>query len=121
MASSTEPCGSCPWRKDNPAGGERIPRFDLDLMRGLRRTCGKEDGFRTVMACHHSPVGEERACIGYVAVEGWRNINVRILAIQGQLDMPAIEAAAADLDLWESFEDMLAAYEQALAGSDGDE
>lgn len=112
------PCGSCPWRKENPAGGERIPRFDLDLMRRLRGTVGREDGFRTIMACHHSKPGAETPCIGYVAVEGWRNLNVRILAMQGRLDIAAIQAAAESLDLWESFEDMLAAYEDALAAGD---
>lgn len=114
MAAEHTPCGSCPWRKENPAGGERIPRFDLDLMRGLRKTTGREDGFRTVMACHHSACGAERACIGYVAVEGWRNLTVRMMAISGELDVAAIEAAAKDLDLWESFEAMLQAYEDAL-------
>jgi len=75
---------------------------------------GKEDGFRPIRACHHSPVGGERPCVGYLAVEGWRNLDVRILAMQGRIDPVAIDAATKDLDLWESFEDMLAAYEAAL-------
>lgn len=116
MAEHT-PCGSCPWLKSNPPGGERIPNFDLGLMRRLKRTTiGREDGFRQIMACHHSTCGDERPCIGYVAVEGWRNINVRLMAMQGDLDVAAINAATATLDLWESFDAMLQAFEDALAG-----
>lgn len=84
----------------------------------LRRTVGKEDGFRPIMACHHSKPGAERPCIGYVVVEGWRNLDVRIMAIQGRLDLPAISAATVGLDLWESFDAMLAAFEMAAERKD---
>ncbi len=87
-------------------------------MRRLRNTVGREDGFRPIMACHHSPVGGERPCVGYLAVEGWRNLAVRVMAIRGEIDPAAIDAATKDLDLWESFEAMLAAYERALAESE---
>lgn len=108
------PCQSCPWRKSNPPGGANIPGFSLDKMRRLRATVGEGDAFRTVMACHYSACGDERPCIGYVAVEGMSNINVRLMAIQGDIDLDAIYAAAKDLDLWPSFDAMLQAFEEVL-------
>ena len=87
-------------------------------MRKLQGTVGREDGFRPIMACHHSQPGAETACIGYVAVEGWRNLNVRVLAMRGRIDLPGIQAATEGLDLWESFEAMLAAFEAALAAGE---
>jgi hypothetical protein len=66
------------------------------------------------MACHYSACGDERACIGYVAQEGYRNLNVRLMVHRGELNMRAIDDACAELDLWPSFEQMLRAYERAL-------
>lgn len=109
----TEPCPTCPWRKSSTVGGADIPNFDIDLMRGLDNTCGSDDAFRPVMACHYSPCGTETACIGYVAVEGWRNLTVRLMAAEGKLDVAAIIHECQDMDLWESFDEMLAAYEEA--------
>ncbi len=107
------PCTTCPWRKTSTVGGDDIPRFDLDRMRGLLGTVGENDAFRPIMACHHSPDGDEFACAGYLAVEGMSNLNVRVLAAVGSIDMLAVYEAADGLDLWGDFESMLAAYERA--------
>lgn len=107
------PCPTCPWRKSSTVGGADIPHFDLDLMRGLAKTVGRGDDFRNIMACHYSECGAETPCIGYVYVEGYSNLNVRILAMDRRVDFPAIDAECAELDLWPSFHEMLAAYEGA--------
>lgn len=107
------PCPTCPWRRSSTVGGADIPRFDIQRMRDLACCTGDGDDFRTVMACHYSPMGGETPCIGYVHVEGWSNIRVRLLASDGVLDMPAIDEACEGLDLWHSFAEMLAAYEAA--------
>jgi hypothetical protein len=78
-------------------------------MRNLACTVGTGDKFRQVMACHGSPDGAEEPCIGYVAVEGYSNLNVRLM----RLDWRAIDEATAELDLWPSFAEMLTAYEEA--------
>lgn len=109
----TVPCATCPWRKSSTVGGYDIPGFNICKMRGLRNTVGHDDAIRPMMACHYSPEGDERVCIGYVAREGWRNIAVRMQAITGKLDIGAVMDAAEGLDLWESFDEMLAAYEDA--------
>lgn len=107
------PCPTCPWRRSSTVGGADIPNFDLCKMRNLVHTVGPDDNFRTIMACHYSEEGDETPCIGYVAVEGYSNLSVRLMAMNGKLDLPAIWDAAEGLDLWPSFHEMLAAYEEA--------
>lgn len=109
---SAAPCSTCPWRKSSTIGGADIPGFSIEMMRGLRRTVGAEDGFRSVMACHGSKEGKEIACRGYLFIEGWKNINVRLMASRGEIDPREIEVACADIEMWGSFEEMLAAYEE---------
>ena len=112
---SHEPCPTCPWRKSSTVGGADIPRFSLDLMRRLQNTVGRGDAFRTIMACHYSKEGKEVACRGYVAQEGYSNINVRLLAAHGEIPFKEITIACEGLDLWPSFDEMLEAYEEANA------
>ncbi len=82
-------------------------------MRGLSNTVGHGDAFRPIMACHFSACGAETPCIGYVAQEGYSNLAVRMAVIRGDLNLRAIDDACRELDLWESFDEMLAAYEEA--------
>ncbi|HEY0174562.1 MAG TPA: DUF6283 family protein [Pyrinomonadaceae bacterium] len=112
----TTPCPTCPWRKSSKVGGGDIPGFNIKKMRRLRNTVGRGDAFRPVMACHYSTEDEETPCVGYVAVEGYSNISVRVLTSRGVVDQRAIDEACAGIEMWESFEAMLAAYEAALAG-----
>lgn len=109
---SSVPCATCPWRKENTdVGGTVIPGFSIDKARGLACTVGDDDWFRTIMACHGSLEGAESPCVGYLAVEGWSNLSVRLAAMQGRIPLNEIVAACANLDLHESFDDMLAALE----------
>lgn len=112
-AYPSTPCPTCPWRRSSTVGGADIPRFDLDLMRGLVSTVGEGDALRPIMACHYSPCGAEYPCVGYVHVEGMTNLAVRIAAAQGRVDFPAVREACEGLDLWPDFRSMLAAYEAA--------
>jgi hypothetical protein len=107
------PCATCPWRKSSTAGGVDIPGFSIEMMRGLSNTVGDGDDFRPVMACHGSACGAEEPCVGYLAVEGWSNITVRLMVMNNRIDLLAIEQAVSDLDLWSSFREMLEAYEEA--------
>jgi Family of unknown function (DUF6283) len=115
--SPAAPCSTCPWRKSSTLGGYDIPGFDLEKMRGLSCTVSgpgeREDAFRVIMACHGCEEGSEGICRGYAYVEGWTNINVRLMSAQGRLDMAAIDTACEGLDLWDSFWEMLEAYEEA--------
>lgn len=109
------PCVTCPWRRSSTVGGADIPRFDIDMMRGLRNTVGDGDDFRPIMACHYSACGAETPCVGYVAQEGWSNLAVRLMALDGRIDIAAVLEACVELDLWPSFAEMLATYEAANA------
>lgn len=80
------PCSTCPWRVDQDA--TVIPRYNHEKACGLLNTVGRGDDFRPIMACHGSLEGEERACNGYLAREGWSNINVRILVLKGIIPKP---------------------------------
>ncbi len=83
-------------------------------MRNLRNTVGHGDAFRVIMACHYSEEGGETPCIGYVAQEGWSNLSLRMMAMEGRIDIRAIVEACEGLDLWPNFFEMLDAYEEAL-------
>lgn len=110
---STTPCPTCPWRKSSTVGGADIPGFSLEMMRGLANTVGDGDDFRPIMACHGSACGAEMICVGYAAIEGYTNLAVRMMALRGEVDLPAIWEACELLDLWPSFDEMLSAYEEA--------
>lgn len=115
---SLTPCATCPWRKSSTVGGVDIPNFDIQLMRNLACTVGEGDERRQVMACHYAACGAETPCIGYVCIEGYSNINVRLMALRGEIDLPAIVLASKDIELWSSFHAMLAAYEDAAEVSE---
>jgi hypothetical protein len=85
-------------------------------MANLATTVGEGDAFRPIMACHYSTFAkEDYPCVGYLAVEGWTNLAVRIGAIEGRFDMQAIADACEELDLWPDFHTMLTAYQEAAA------
>lgn len=104
------PCKTCPWRRGSDA--KLIPRFRLDLARSLAvTTCGPDDGFRQVMACHGE--GDARPCIGYVVSDdGWRNLHVRILALRGALPVQQIIDDCAGLDLYPTYREALVNIER---------
>lgn len=110
---SAAPCPTCPWRVGSDA--HQIPNFDIVKARGLACTVGDGDDFRTIMACHHSPEGGETPCRGYLAVEGYTNLSVRLSAARGEIDLPAVWEAAESLDLFQSFGAMLADLERQFS------
>jgi hypothetical protein len=89
-------CDECPWRKDVPTG-----RFPPERYRALAHSC--EQGFsRPVFACHKTE-GREKACAGFLLVEGFNNFIVRMAASAGRFDPNEITAAA---PLYRSFRAM---------------
>lgn len=95
------PCPTCPWRVDQEVGA--IPHYQQGMADGLLNTVGPGDAFRPVMACHGSTNACLVACKGYLAREGWSNLNVRVLLIGGHIENPsevldACEAAGIALE-----------------------
>lgn len=89
------PCATCPWRIDRDA--TTIPRYVHEKACGLMQAVGRGDDFRPIMACHGSTDDNMHACNGYLAREGWSNINVRLLLIRGQIASPAAVADACEV------------------------
>jgi hypothetical protein len=112
-----KPCPTCPWLKSSKVGGDDIRDFSIQQMRDLSITVPERgsdsDGFFNIMACHHSKEGEEYACAGYMAVHGLQNINVRIMALTGDVDLPKVLGNCEGLDLYDNFYTMLDDYENA--------
>jgi hypothetical protein len=90
------PCKSCPWRVD--ADVSTIPGYNQEKAVGLLKTAsaGQGDGFRPIMACHGSPETKPHACKGYLAREGWANLNVRVLLAKGQIENPSVVLRACE-------------------------
>src|SRR6185312_8737070 len=88
------PCPTCPWRVDQDASV--IPGYVQEKAEGLLNTVGPGDGFRQIMACHNSTDKKMIACKGYLAREGWSNINVRLMLARGQIDSPGEVADACE-------------------------
>lgn len=107
--SALRPCKSCPWRVDNDAS--IIPGYNQEKAEALLACVGNEDSFRPIMACHHSAEGKETACRGYLAQEGYRNLNVRLMIMAGRCPDPISVADACYEDgtqLEEDYHDVLA-------------
>lgn len=99
-------------------GRADIGGFSIATMRNLGDTIGPGDDFRPIMACHGSAPGAETPCAGYLVVEGWSNLAVRMGVIEGRIDMSSVVEAAEGLDLWGSFDEMLEAYEKSQPEGD---
>jgi hypothetical protein len=88
LSKAILPCKTCPWRVDSDVWA--IPGYNPDKAAGLLRAAsmGKGDAFRPIMACHNSTDTNMVACKGYLAREGWSNLNVRLLLIQDHIENP---------------------------------
>jgi len=75
---------------------DAIPRYNHEKACSLRDTVGEGDDFRPIMACHNSTEGDMIACKGYLAREGWSNLNVRLLLIKGNIPNPGKVAEACE-------------------------
>jgi hypothetical protein len=82
------PCSTCPWRTSN-RDASAIPGYVQEKAEGLLNTVGPDDAMRPIMACHGSTEVEPVACRGYLAREGWRNLNVRMLLARGWIEDPS--------------------------------
>jgi hypothetical protein len=69
------------------------------------------------MSCHVSSPENSRICNGYLAREGWSNINVRLLPLEGQIASPfaALDACeAAGIERQENCSEVLRKQEGTL-------
>lgn len=111
--SNLKPCKACPWVRSSKVGGSDIPNFSIEQVRDLQKTCGDKDGFRNIMACHDSSADKPFGCAGYMVVEGDKNLNVRIMAIRGEIPLNDIYEKNKGVEFYASFGEMLTDYENA--------
>lgn len=86
-------CKKCPWRKDvNPL---EIPNgYDVEKHRRLCSTIAEpgtllpRGGVMRIFACHESPVGRDRPCVGWLANQlgPGNNIALRLAVVTGKID-----------------------------------
>jgi hypothetical protein len=97
------PCPSCPWRTE--ATAEQIPNFSLDLAESLAACQSGELG-APLFACHLSRE-REFICAGWVAVHGRESVGVRIMVVQGDLDVAALDPQQGWPALHASYDEMM--------------
>lgn len=104
MKRVKRPCSACPWRKDCEP-----ERFDPERWASLTASSiDPETGFGPefggpLFACHKTPEGGERACAGWLAVEGINHPTVRLGLLTGAVPVCSIEPGEGWPELHDSF------------------
>lgn len=93
-------CRSCPWRVDCDPLTDIPNGYSVELHEGLRDTIARPGcvnamlaGQQRIMACHYSPVGEERPCAGWMhhQLGAGNNLWLRLEVIAGRMPPPLVE------------------------------
>lgn len=103
MKRVNRPCDECPYRLDAEPG-----RFDRERWEALRSSSADERGMGpefggVLFACHKTPEGGERACAGWLAVEGINHPTVRLSIALGHLPQCALTPGEGWPDLHPDF------------------
>lgn len=82
-------CAKCPWKVG--VDPRTIPNgYSEARHKALRRTIAEDESLRPTpaMACHDTPIGAERACVGWLhnQLGVGNNIALRLAVIVGQVD-----------------------------------
>jgi hypothetical protein len=84
-------CSKCPWRTSTDPN--EIPGgYSAKRHAKLSRTIAEPGDIRAsplrIMACHETPVGRERPCVGWLEHQlgPGNNIGLRIAAMMGRVD-----------------------------------
>ncbi|TMR91307.1 DUF6283 family protein [Nonomuraea basaltis] len=108
MKHRKAPCRECPWRRDAEPGKFPAERYEV-----LRGTCRDEGGGNAglgapIFACHMGEpgTGDDLACAGWLAVEGWNSVHVRIAIVTGQLPTCVLQPGERWPALYGSYEEL---------------
>lgn len=108
-------CKACPWRVDCEPTTDIPNGYSCDLHKGLANTISDGGlnlgGTLRIMACHESPLGKEKMCVGWLdnQLGAGNNIALRLMAIQGRT--PKYELVG---EQHRTFEDTLPGDDDAL-------
>lgn len=98
------PCSECPWKVDTKPGQFPACNYQrLENTSDVNRQPGLTD---PMFACHKTPEGEERACAGWLAVEGHAHIGVRLAVAQRRIPVEALTPGDDWPELFKSFREM---------------
>lgn len=114
LARRKAPCKTCPWRRDVESGAFGVERYE-QLQNTVRRGEQSPVIGDPMFACHQSVVGDEAACAGWLAVEGYQHLGVRYAISVRRLDPAALRPGADWPPLWSSFDEMV----EHMAGEEG--
>lgn len=112
LKHAARPCPDCPWRRDAPL--QHFPAERYELLRDTVRQ-PDENGHADapldapLFGCHATPRGGEHACAGWLAVEGLGHLRVRMALSLGDLEPEAIRPGEGWPELYESYDEMVAA------------
>lgn len=108
--SARRQCQKCPWKvavdpRDIPSGYSEIDHAALVSTIAEPGRYAGDDPLR-IMACHETPRGHEKPCVGWLAHQlgPGNNLPLRLAVIQGRIDAD-VEAVGPQ---HERFEDTLA-------------
>lgn len=92
-------CKACPWRRDVVAARDIPGGYDADKHRALSCTIAKPGEIRIagtlrMMACHETPVGAERPCVGWLAHQLGPGNNIAL-----RYHVLRVDRALADFEL----------------------
>ena len=102
MKHIKRPCDECPWRKDSEQGRFTPERWAVLSASSSDGNFGA-DFDAPLFACHKTPDGKERACAGWLAMEGINHPRVRLDLVTGALPSCAIEPGEDWPELHETF------------------
>lgn len=86
----TTQCKACPWKKSTRPAKDIPGGYCETQHRDLKGTIAEPGAMPThvmpMMACHESPPGNERPCIGWVMQQlgPGNNLGLRMLALDGR-------------------------------------
>ncbi len=96
------PCDECPWLKTAEPG-----RFTAERWASLLESSHDPDKGSALLgaplfACHKTAEGRDRACAGWLAVEGSGHVSIRLAVLDGRLPAEALEPGAGWPPLFET-------------------
>ncbi len=88
------PCDECPWRVDARPGRFSEERWTALLETSADPRLGSADMRAPMFACHKTVEGRDRACAGWLAVEGAGHVGIRLAVFTGRLHAAALSPGA---------------------------
>lgn len=101
------PCSDCPWRTDSDPTQFSPARWD-DMLVTAGRPGDEAPIGAPLFACHQTSEGREQTCAGWLATVGYHHLGVRIAIAQGRIPEEALDPDAYDVELYRSWDELLA-------------